>query len=151
MPYARRANSVFTEVEQIVTVGDVMTSSSARRTWAWLLLAGLALRAATPLGYMPASPGSGLLFELCPGQLPAGVVLRDQASGHDHHQRSADDHAPAEPDACPIGHLLSSSAAPDDPDIGQTAVFQPGDLTTQVAIPPQSASRCAHRSRGPPA
>lgn len=151
MPQAGRANSVFTDAERIVTVDGLMSWSSARRTWAWFLLAGLILRAATPLGYMPASLGSGLLFELCPGQLPAGVVLRDPASGHEHHHRSADDSSPAEPDACQVGHLLSSTAAPDDPYINQAEVFPSTDLTIQVAIPPLSATRYAHRSRGPPA
>ena len=151
MPQAGRANSVFTDAERIVTVHGLMTSSSARSTWVWFLLAGLILRAATPLGYMPASPGNGLLFELCPGQLPAGVVLRDTASGHEHHHRSTDDNSPAEPDACQIGHLLTSIAAPDDPDIDQAAVFEPTDPSTFVATTPQPATRCAHRSRAPPA
>ncbi len=129
----------------------MITSSSVSRFGVCFLLAGLALRAATPLGYMPASPGSGLLFELCPGQLPAGVVLRNPVSGHEHHHHSPADDSPAEPDTCPIGHLLSSTAAPDDPGIAPTPVYGPTDLVARAAMPTRSVTRRAYRSRAPPA
>jgi hypothetical protein len=79
------------------------------------LLAGLLLRAMTPLGYMPASPGSGLLFELCPDQLPAGFVVQDSGTtAHHHHQGDSDNASTdAEPDQCQIGHLLFSAVAAD--------------------------------------
>ncbi len=76
------------------------------------LCAGLVLRALTPLGYMPASPGSGLLFELCPDQLPAGFEMQGtDASAHHHHNGLNDSQSVAEPDQCQIGHLLFSAIA----------------------------------------
>jgi len=79
------------------------------------LLTGLLLRAMTPLGYMPAAPGSGLLFELCPDQLPAGFVMQDiGANAHQHHQgNSGNARSDAQPDQCQIGHLLFSAVAAD--------------------------------------
>ncbi|MCP5092435.1 MAG: hypothetical protein GY949_16090 [Gammaproteobacteria bacterium] len=116
-----------------------------------ILLAGLILRAATPLGYMPASPGSGLLFELCPGQLPAGFNLASGTSGHDHHGHGVEDKSQPEPDQCPIGHLLSSAVAVDDGLSVDIASLQPAE----IPIPPYagrlSASLAPYRSRGPPA
>jgi len=115
------------------------------------LLAGLLLRAATPLGYMPASPGSGLLFELCPGQLPAGFILPGQPNGHDHRHHSSDDDTGSEPDTCQIGHILSSTAALDDADSDVGADFEPTAIPTRSAIAARSATHFAHRPRGPPA
>ena len=48
------------------------------------LTAALVLRALMPLGYMPAAPGSGLLFELCPDQLPPGISMAHGAAHHHH-------------------------------------------------------------------
>jgi len=89
--------------------------TSNKQLIAIALLAGLVLRAVTPLGYMPAAPGSGLLFELCPDQLPAGVEMQVSAtSAHHHHHGNTDDGATdAEPDRCQIGHLLFSAVAAD--------------------------------------
>jgi len=114
-------------------------------------LAGLVLRAATPLGYMPAAAGNGLLFELCPGRLPAGFILPGQPKSHDHHHHSSDDDAPSEPDTCQIGHLLSSTAALDDADIDVSARFEPTAIPTRRVITARSATHFAHRPRGPPA
>jgi len=114
-------------------------------------LVGLLLRAATPLGYMPASAGSGLLFELCPGQLPAGFVLPGQPNGHDHHHHSSDDDTQSEPDTCQIGHILSSTAALDDADSAVGVHFEPTAIPSPRVITARSASHLAHRPRGPPA
>jgi len=117
----------------------------------WALVAGLLLRAATPLGYMPGSVGSGLLFELCPGQLPAGFVLPGATSGHEHHHHSTGDDAPAEPDTCQIGHLLSSAAAVGEFDSSEPVSFEPAVVTTKPAARAHSAAQFVRRSRGPPA
>jgi len=120
----------------------------------WTLLAGLLLRAATPVGYMPGSAGSGLLFELCPGQLPAGFVLPGAQQGHDHHNHAghgADDTRQAEPDTCQMGHLLSSAVAVGDVDTSESVSFEPAIIATQAANRVRSTARLVHRSRGPPA
>jgi hypothetical protein len=114
------------------------------------LLMGLILRAFAPLGYMPASPGSGLLFELCPGQLPAGFTMPGKTPGHDLHHHGAEDKSQPEQDHCPIGHLLSSAVAVDDGLGDENARFQAADLTIPPsAIKPQTPFS-AFRSRGPP-
>ncbi|MEJ2298890.1 MAG: hypothetical protein P8X94_10400, partial [Woeseiaceae bacterium] len=80
-----------------------------------LLLAALAmlsLRALTPAGYMPGSPGSGLLFELCPAGMPAGVM---QALGGGHHHHAPAGSTMSDDEQCPIGHMLSGAVASADP------------------------------------
>jgi len=117
------------------------------------LFVGLALRAATPAGYMPGMPGSGLLFELCPDQLPAGATLApSQTSGHHHHHgdSTGEEDAPAA-DQCQIGHLLLSSIAIDsDSSIGvEPLPFVATRISNSTDRP--SRMRVAWRSRGPPA
>jgi hypothetical protein len=92
-----------------------MVCFTFKRSALFVPLAGLLLRALTPLGYMPAAPGSGLLFELCPDQVPPGFVLQDaDKSAHHHHNGNSDDARPsAESDQCQIGHLLFSAVAAD--------------------------------------
>jgi hypothetical protein len=114
------------------------------------LLAGLILRAATPAGYMPAAPGSGLLFELCPGQLPVGVSLPGTNS-HNHHHHSAEDDSQSEPDRCQMGHLLSSVVAVDDALAEESLRFEAADITIPPPAAKPSALLSAYRSRGPPA
>lgn len=116
-----------------------------------VLLAGLILRAATPLGYMPAAPGSGLLFELCPGQLPAGLTLPGTSPAHDHHHHGADDKSQPEPDQCPIGHLLTSAMAADNEAIDTSVRVLPAGVRLPVSVVRTSALLSANRSRGPPA
>ena len=67
------------------------------------LVGVLLLRALIPTGYMPASAGSGLLFELCPTQLPVGFSAG--TSGHDHHHSSEN----AASKACDFGHILADA------------------------------------------
>lgn len=71
-----------------------------------VVLCGFVMRALTPVGYMPASAGSGLLLELCPDQLPVGVTFA--ASGHEHHAHHHESEE-ASGDGCDIGHMLGSS------------------------------------------
>ncbi len=119
------------------------------------LLFGLALRAVTPLGYMPASAGSGLLFELCPDQLPPGYVLPGaDSSAHEHHHHHNDGdslQAAAGADLCQFGHLLFSAMPTDDGDgiVSATAITQQPILPIVVATPGTVPS--AYRSRAPPA
>ncbi len=124
-----------------------------KRTVAIVLSAGLLLRALTPLGYMPGTSGDGLLFELCPEQLPPGFVMPESASAkHQHHHgNSGDSPADAEPDLCQIGHLLFSAMAVDQADV---------DIDSEQSLPqyfPESAQivrfspLSAYRSRAPPA
>jgi len=128
-----------------------MLRPASRQTALLVLLAGLILRAATPTGYMPATPGSGMLFELCPGQLPAGVSLPGKSTGHDHHHHGAGDDSQPEPDQCQIGHLLSSAAAVDDTSINESVGFEPATVTISPAVVRKSAYFFTQRSRGPPA
>ncbi|MGB5489483.1 MAG: hypothetical protein WBM76_01525 [Woeseiaceae bacterium] len=124
---------------------------STRHLAVWALLAGLALRAVTPLGYMPAAFGSGSLFALCPGQLPPGFVLPGATNDHEHHHHSTDDTSSSEPDSCQMGHLLSSAAAIGEIDRAETVFLQHADVAEQPATPSPSAARLVIRSRGPPA
>jgi len=127
-----------------------MNRFGKKRYTSVLLLAALLLRAGIPDGYMPAAPGHGLLFELCPAGVPAGFMRA--LSGSDHHQHHGDsDTTKSHYDSsqCPIGHLLSSAAAIDDlppaiasPDLPD---FNESPQAIHVSRTPTN-----HRSRGPP-
>jgi hypothetical protein len=122
-----------------------------KQTAVFALLAGMLLRALTPLGYMPAAPGSGLLFELCPDQLPAGMVFQGAgASTHHHHGNSDDAEQTAEPDQCQIGHLLFSAVAVDQ----AVALFNAAaPAIDRVFLPTQTFPHptvSVYQSRGPP-
>ena len=117
------------------------------------VLAGFALRALAPVGYMPSAAGDGLLFELCPEQLPPGFVLSSSSSHHDHHNQAASGTSqPAEgADQCQIGHLLFSAIAIDAPAVDAiqskaVSEFIPSPITTI-----SRAAISAYRSRAPPA
>lgn len=129
----------------------VSTRAATRHFAVCALLAGFVLRAATPIGYMPAALQGGLLFELCPGQLPAGFVMPGSTSTHEHHHHSSDGKAQSEPDTCQIGHLLSSAAAVDGIDAGDVTDLPQSIAATRPVIPARSRSQRVHRSRGPPA
>lgn len=112
-------------------------------------LAMLALRALTPEGYMPGSPASGLLFELCPSGVPAGLMQALSGElGHHHH--GADGEAAQGTEQCPIGHMLSSAVATDL--AGFYGLVPVSAEFPDVAIVlPGSARLAIYRSRAPPA
>lgn len=124
-----------------------------------LLLATLGTRAATPEGFMPAMPGKGLLFELCPSAVTPEVmaVIRSwQPHGHHHHHghhgMAGDhtaDHGAHDSSQCPIGHLLSSAVAVDttwaSEAIPAAAVYFAAPVTVRA-----SAFRASYSSRDPP-
>jgi len=113
-------------------------------------LAMLALRALTPLGYMPASPGSGLVFELCPEGLPAALVQALADPGHHHHHGAGDAESPVtSAEQCPIGHMLSTSAAGDGAVAAPVAPDAPEFLVT-VFLPLFWTRRTTFRCRAPP-
>lgn len=60
-----------------------------------ILFAGVAMRALVPAGYMPAAPGSGLLFELCHDGMPPAMMaaLKGGGHAHGHHAAHAAGHA----------------------------------------------------------
>jgi len=127
-------------------------NSSARNKL--LLIASLAmlsLRALTPDGYMPGSPGSGLLYELCPSGMPV-EIMQALAGGEHHHHGHGDDNSSAVSgtEQCPIGHMLVSALAADT---GPQPEIVPGtDVPGEapVAVVYYSIST-AYRSRAPPA
>jgi len=117
------------------------------------VLTGFALRALAPVGYMPSAAGDGLLFELCPEQLPPGFVLSSSSSHHDHHNQAASGTSqPANgADQCQIGHLLFSAIAVDAPAIDgiqnkTLSAFIPSATTTI-----SRSATAAYQSRAPPA
>jgi hypothetical protein len=109
------------------------------------LFCGLALRVITPAGYMPASAGSGLLFELCPDGLPHGVTF--SRAGHAHHH---DDGDASKGDQCDLGHMLSGASA-DAPTVESTIAVLPAPMSeTAPAHFPTAAPRRNYLSRAPP-
>ncbi len=130
-----------------------MLHSTLKQTAISALLLGMLLRAVTPLGYMPGTSGDGLLFELCPEQLPPGFVMPGAASAkHQHHHgNSGDSPADAESDLCQIGHLLFSAVAVDQTD---AEVVSNQSLPQYFREPAQTvrvSSVSSYRSRAPPA
>jgi hypothetical protein len=125
------------------------SSVNRRRIAVFILLASLLMRAGIPDGYMPAAPGSGLLFELCPSGVPA-EFMQMLGGGHHHHGSAGDTTTHFDASQCPIGHMLGSAVAAGD--------FWELDASAAphvfVATPdPQNRSRlpAIARSRDPPA
>jgi len=125
------------------------TAVENRRAAVLILLASLMMRAGIPDGYMPAAPGSGLLFELCPSGVPA-EFMQMLGGGHHHHGPAHDPATHFDAGQCPIGHMLASAVAAGD--------FLELELSTVpqflVATPdPSNRSRspATARSRDPPA
>ena len=118
-----------------------------RRLLLVIALAMLAVRALTPLGYMPASVGTGLLYELCPEGMPAEIMHKLSGGGH-HHHHGGDKAGPSE--SCPIGHMLASAMAVD---IESATVFVPGPavFVTPLPVADDCRTRFRHRCRSPPA
>ncbi len=107
----------------------------------------LGVRALTPLGYMPASAGNGLLYELCPEGMPAEIMRALSGGGHHHHHG---DELSASSESCPIGHMLASAMAVhlDSPAIAIPNPALPEPLPrARASFRAPSATRC----RSPPA
>jgi hypothetical protein len=128
----------------------VMNRFSRQSAFLAIVVATLMMRAAIPVGYMPASEGSGLLFELCPTAVPAEILAAMSGSDHAHHHGgdAGDSHFDAE--QCPIGQLLSLAVAVD--------IASPVDSAPESAPPaidviasPGSRTPVNRRSRSPPA
>ena len=127
-----------------------MSRHARHRQALFLLLAALLMRAGIPDGYMPAAPGSGLLFELCPAGVPAGFMRALAGSDHHHHDMSDASASHFDAGQCPIGHLLSSAVAFEDVWQIDARPVLPEFIATPLRI---RASRIPtnQRSRGPPA
>lgn len=115
-------------------------------------LALLSLRALTPEGYMPASSGSGLLFELCPEGMPAEIMQALSGGGHHHHHHGGSESGDIEAGMidCPIGHMLSSAVAHDADTVADLAP-EPPVWAIAGARPSQARRQPTYRSRAPPA
>ena len=115
------------------------------------LLAALLLRAAIPDGYMPASAGSGLLFELCPAGLPSDFVAA--LSGADAYAHHAGDDTSGEHfslEHCPVGQLLSAAMAVDTESLASDVPRQESPRVPTPIL--RLATRAAtQQARGPPA
>lgn len=123
-------------------------TADRHRTAGLLLLAAFLLRAAVPVGYMPAAPGSGLLFELCPEGMPAWF---DQSGGHAHHHHGGPESmGTASADHCQVGHMLSSASAVGDLSQLDIAAALP-DFSPTPALPAHGIAATVYRSRDPPA
>lgn len=115
---------------------------------ALLLMAALLVRAGIPDGYMPASAGSGLLFELCPSGVSPEFM---QFLGGDHHHHgSGEDASQFDAAECPIGHMLSPAAATDVDSFAAVTVG-PEAYDVAPASPVSARVVISQRVRGPPA
>ena len=113
-----------------------------------ILLGAVLLRAFVPIGYMPAAPGKGLLFELCHDGLP--VSFMSALEGHAHHgDHDAHENHGAVSD-CSFGHILAFTYI-DTPDIPELPVLPADDTTPMVVASVRTDQRVYARSpRGPP-
>lgn len=122
-------------------------ATHTRRNALLLLLAAMSLRAIVPIGYMPGSLESGLLFELCPDGMPAAMM---QALGGHHHHGGGDSEAMSLSfEKCAMGHLFASAA------ISSTDVVAPElpEPPAYLPIPPLlliAAAPAPYSSRAPP-
>ncbi|MDJ0711155.1 MAG: hypothetical protein QNJ14_12220 [Woeseiaceae bacterium] len=107
----------------------------------------LGVRALTPLGYMPATVGEGLLYELCPEGMPAEIMHALSGGGH-HHHHGGESQASAE--SCPIGHMLASAMAV-DLDSPIVVIPKPGLLEPSPQVVAGVRAPSATRCRSPPA
>lgn len=98
---------------------------------------------------MPAKPGGGLLFELCPSGVPAELMTAIAGSTHHHHgTESGVSHFDAA--QCPIGHLLSAAVAVDGGWPMEIAPV-PAPRNEDLFLSPVSRTPANSRSRDPPA
>ena len=114
----------------------------------FIALAMLGVRALTPLGYMPAAAGSGLLYELCPEGMPAEVMQALAGGGHHHHHHGDDKTGASE--SCPIGHMLAPAIAADF-DTPTIVVPAPEEFLAPASVASKQRARCHQRCRSPPA
>ena len=127
----------------------MMRAVPQRRLLLIAAVAMLALRALTPAGYMPGSPASGLLYELCPSGMPA-EIMRALGGGHHHHHHDEKTGGMAGDEQCPIGHMLSTTAATDStPQVAPVAAGY--EFETVTLRTPAIVGATAYRSRAPPA
>lgn len=113
-------------------------------------LAMLSLRALTPEGYMPGSPSSGLLFELCPSGMPAEIMQGLAGGGHHHHKHHGDGDAVSGTEQCPIGHMLASAVAADTD--SATDLFPVARVFEEAPVASSAVTQAvSYRSRAPPA
>lgn len=134
----------------LVLAGYMNTIRDYRCKPVALLLAVLLLRAAIPVGFMPAALGSGMLVVFCPDGVSTEFMQFLSGEGGGNHAHLEHGNAGDDPHQCPIGHMLLSAAATDS-----------GSATAEVASPPPptaatpyrfvSISRPHYYSRGPPA
>ena len=129
-----------------------MTASiSTLRRLLPLVAAGFLLRALVPVGYMPATLGTGLLFELCHEGMPVEMMIAlagDEHAHHAHHGHHGNDSA-AE-GSCSIGHLLTLAMIDgvDSVDVAAEPAARPG---TWPFIKSMSVvRRYSSPPRGPP-
>ena len=130
----------------------IRTQSMLRRLLP-IVAAGFLLRALVPAGYMPAAPGTGLLFELCHEGVPAAVfaVLAGDEPGSAHHGHHGHHGGEAAAEgSCSIGHLLSLAMidAVDSIEMAAEPAFLPSapPVADSVSIP----RRYSSPPRGPP-
>ncbi len=128
-------------------------SSSTLRRLLPLVAAGFLLRALVPVGYMPAAPGTGLLFELCHEGMPVAFMIAlagddDAHAHHGHHGHHGNDSA-AE-GSCSIGHLLTLAMIDgvDSIDVAAEPAIQQAawPVTESLSV----VRRYSSRPRGPP-
>ncbi len=113
-----------------------------------LAVLAVSLRLLTPAGYMPASPGSGLLFELCPDGLPVAVLEALASDGHHHHHHGND--ADSSAHQCPVGHMLLAALAVDTGSTPEALVDAPLFAVLRL-VTQYSQHSFNYESRAPPA
>ncbi len=119
----------------------------------WLAVAGVALRAIVPVGYMPAPLADGLPFVLCPGSAP---YLSLPGSGHHGgdagHAATGDDTNAVSPawEFCPFG-VFFSQAAPATEHAALAAAPSQSPLFAEPDAIVRPALARSWRARAPPA
>ncbi len=118
-----------------------------------LVAAGFLLRALVPVGYMPAAPGTGLLFELCHEGMPAAmmIALAGEGEEHPHHgHHGHHGHDSAAEGSCSIGHLLTLAMIDgvDGIDVAAEPAMQRATWPATESI--SVARRYSSPPRGPP-
>ena len=128
----------------------VMSRVPRHSIYLFCVLVALVMRAAIPAGYMPATAGSGLLFELCPSAVPAEILAAMSGSRHMHHHDGEGSSSHFNAERCPIGQVLSMAAAID---IAAPVEDIPAVVAPAIDVSPAPGARSPvnRRSRSPPA